>query len=133
MGLLSKVFKKRSVYISYDDNELNIAQKASHVLESNGCTCWFKNRDAGLNTVEDVVNAIKDSNLFILIFSKNSVNSKFVKTEVDYAFTYDIPILVFRVDETDLDGGLEFFLNNKAWLDAFLNPQSNGMTCVTLL
>lgn len=119
MGLFNKVFKKRKVYISYDDKDLNIAQKASHVLEDNGCSCWFKDRDAGINVVEDVVNAIRDSNLFILIFSKNSADSKFVTSEVDYAFTHDIPLLVFRVDNTDLDGGLEYYLDNKAWMDAF--------------
>ena len=43
-----------------------------------------------------MTNAIKDSNIVVLIFSKYSINSNFVNTEIDTAFGSGKPIIVFK-------------------------------------
>ena len=112
------------VYICYDDKDQITANAICHVLEENKIKCWLKTRDLGVNhLVDGIMEAIHESNAMVLIFSSHSKNSNFVNTEVDIAFTEDIPILVFKIDESKLDGGLEFFLNNKHWLDAYPDPE----------
>lgn len=112
------------VYICYDDKDQITADAICHVLEDNKIKCWLKTRDLGVShMVEGIMDAINGAQVMVLIFSSHSKHSNFVNTEVDIAFTENIPILVFKIDESKLDGGLEFFLNNKHWLDAYPNPE----------
>ena len=112
------------VYICYDDKDIMTANAICHVLEENKMKCWFKKRDLGVDhMVEGMMDAIHQASLVVLIFSNHSKHSNFVNAEIDIAFTNEIPILVFKIDESKLDGGLEFFLNNKHWLDAYPDPE----------
>lgn len=112
------------VYICYDDHDEITANAICHVMEENKIKCWLMSRDLGVDHVVDgVLEAINQSKVMVLIFSNYSKNSNYVNTEVDIAFTDEIPILVFKIDESKLDGGLEFFLSNKHWLDAYPNPE----------
>lgn len=77
-----------------------------------------------------MTNAIKDSNIVVLIFSKYSINSNFVNTEIDKAFGSGKPIIVFKVDNSKLEGGLKFFLNGKHWIDATSNYKDYLYTLV---
>jgi hypothetical protein len=112
------------VYICYDDKDQITANAICHVLEENKIKCWFKTRDLGVTPMVDgIMEAINEAQVMVLIFSSHAKESNFVNTEVDIAFTKNIPILVFKIDESKLDGGLEFFLNNKHWLDAYPDPE----------
>lgn len=112
------------VYICYDEKDQLTADAICHVLEDNKIKCWLKTRDLGVNDlVDEILEAINQAQVMVLIFSSHSKNSNYVNTEVDIAFTEKMPILVFKIDESKLDGGLEFFLNNKHWLDAYPNPE----------
>ena len=112
------------VYICYDDKDQITSNDICHVLEENKIKCWFKTRDLGVtHMVDGIMEAIKEAQVMVLIFSSHAKESNFVNTEVDIAFTENIPILVFKIDESKLDGGLEFFLNNKHWLDAYPDPE----------
>jgi hypothetical protein len=112
------------VYICYDEKDQITANAICHVLEENKIKCWLKTRDLGVShLVDGIMEAINEAKVMVLIFSSHSKNSNFVNTEVDLAFTENIPILVFKIDESKLDGGLEFFLNNKHWLDAYPDPE----------
>ena len=108
------------VYICYDEKDQLTADAICHALEDNTIKCWLKSRDAGINhVVEEIMDAINNSQVMILVFSDFAKHSNYVNTEVDIAFTEKIPILVFKIDESKLDGGLEFFLGNTHWLDAY--------------
>lgn len=113
------------VYICYDERDLEIAKNVCDSLEDNGLECWLKNRDAGVhNIVNEIMNAIKKSKVMVLLYSKNSKNSNFVNNEVDIAFAQKRSILVYQIDDSKLEGGLEFFLRNKPWIKAYPNPES---------
>ena len=125
MGLFDRVFKKiHNAYISYADNDLDIAGDVCRVLEDNGIDCWFKDRDMdGDGSIEEIIKALEKSKLHIVIYSKDSINSNFVYNEVDTAFSRGIPMLSYRIDESDLEGNLEFFLRGQYWVDASANPK----------
>jgi hypothetical protein len=42
---------------------------------------------------------------------------------VDIAFAEKRSILVYQIDKSKLEGGLEFFLRNKPWIEAYPNPE----------
>ena len=114
------------VYICYDERDLETAKSVCDVLEDNGVECWLKNRDAGVkNIVNEIMDAIKKSKVMVLLYSKDSKNSNFVNNEVDIAFAEKRSILVYQIDETKLEGSLEFFLRNKPWIQAYPNPEDN--------
>ena len=111
------------VYICYGDEDKITADAICHVLEENKFKCWIKPRDLDVkNTVNDYSNAIRQSRVMVLVFSESAKLSNYVNTEVDIAFSANVPIIVFKIDESNLDGGLEFFLKNKHWLDAYPQP-----------
>lgn len=111
------------VYVCYSDEDKITADAICHVLEENKFKCWIKSRDAGTEHIADAIpKAISDSKILVLVFSKHAKKSNYVNTEIDMAFSNNIPIVVFKIDDSKLDGALEFFLENKHWLDAYPNP-----------
>ena len=119
------------VFICYDENDKQTALEVCHLLEENRIKCWIKSRDyTSKDSVEKISQAIRDSRCMVLIYSKDSKNSKPVITETDIAFSSGISILVFNIDESKNNGGLEFFLKNKPWISAFPNPSEQLKTLV---
>ena len=111
------------VYICYSSSDKNAADAICHVLEENKFKCWIKPRDVGIGHIaEEITAAIKASKSMVLVFSEHAKASNYVNTEVDMAFSNNVPIIVFKIDDSRLDGGLEFFLENKHWLDAYPRP-----------
>ena len=120
----SGVNMAHNVYICYDEKDLDEAKQVCDALEGNGLDCWLKNRDAGVkHMVDEIMTAIKESKVVVLLYSKNSKNSNFVNNEIDTAFSQKRSILVYQIDDTKLEGSLEFFLRNKPWIKAYPNPE----------
>lgn len=115
-----------SVFISYSIKDREIADKVCNLLE-NGISCWIVPRNvmAGENYAEQTVNAIKNSQVVVLIFSRNANDSNYVYKEIEMAFSLDKPVVSFRVDDSLPTGGLEFFLKNKFWIDAYPDVESH--------
>ena len=119
------------VYICYDERDLETAKNVCDALEDKGLDCWLKNRDAGVkNIVNEIMDAIKQSKVLVLLYSENSKNSNFVNNEVDIAFAQKRSILVYQIDDSKLEGGLEFFLRNKPWIKAYPNHKDKFDTLV---
>ena len=59
ISLISKVGElvmSQDVYICYDANDQEFANKVCNVLEKNGLSCWIKSRDVGVNDIIDEKN-----------------------------------------------------------------------------
>ena len=92
-------------------------------LEDNNVKCWIAPRDipVGADYGDLIEKAIKASKVVVLVFSKYASTSKWVKGEVNVAFTENKPILPFRVDETEVSGSFRVMLNQMHWINAFPN------------
>ena len=111
------------VFVCYDERDKATGEEVCHVLEANKIRCWIKSRDYSRNDSVDMISkAIRDSKCLVLVYSKNSKNSNIAITEVDIAFSSNVPIIAFNIDKSKNNGDLEFFLKNKPWIDAFPNP-----------
>ncbi|MBR5504322.1 MAG: TIR domain-containing protein [Methanobrevibacter sp.] len=108
---------KYDVYISYSTVDSEIANEVCSILEMNGLNCWIAPRNilAGSNFAEQINEAILSSEAFVLIHSKNSKESAYVKNEVDLAFSDKKRIIPYRVDESILEGVLSLY----EWTDSY--------------
>lgn len=109
------------IFISYSSKQKSIADGVCHYLEENGFKCWMAPRDIPIGSEygDLIEEAIKVSKAVVLVFSEAASISKWVKGEINVAFTEDKPILPFRVDETEVKGGFRVMLNMMHWIDAF--------------
>lgn len=121
------------VYLSYDEEDLETALNVCETLEDNGLKCWMKNRDVDDdNRVKAIINAIKQTRILLLIHSKNSKSSKFINNEVNEAFDADRSFLVYYIDDSKLEGGLEYFLKAKPSINAYPNPEEKDDVLIKL-
>ncbi len=123
------------IYICYDKKDEKYGDALYTIFEKNNIKPWTKSKYLDeSDPVDKITTAIADSKCFVLILSKNSKNTNYVITETDIAFSRDIPIIVFNIDETRTDGNLEFILetqknissspNSKKQLEALVKETS---------
>jgi len=112
------------VFISYSSVDRTAADTVCSILEQNGLSCWIAPRDItpGLDFAEAIIDGIKSSKLFILVYSSNSSNSKQVIREVDRAVHTGIPVINLRLEDVPLSKQLEYYLSSVHWLDAKTPP-----------
>ena len=141
MGLRDRLFKKQNdtdnsinysadisstdVYISYSTKDSEIANKICHVLEQNNLKCWIAPRNliSGKPYSEEITEGIQGSKIAVLVYSRNSQESKYVRNEIQMAFDQNKPIIAFKIDETFPEGEMEYLLRNKHWLDGYPSPE----------
>lgn len=108
------------VYICYDEMDKQVGEEICNIFEENNIKTWIKSRDfSSDDSVDKITNAISDSKCFILIYSKNSKDTNYVITEVDIAFSRDIPILIFNIDDIKISKNMQFILESKKMIYSF--------------
>ncbi len=114
------------VFISYSTKDTDIAESACEILESNGIKCWIAPRDeiGGKGFAGVIVEAIKSSDILLLISSSSILNSEHVLSEVAIAFDEKIIILPFKIDVSQYNDNYQYYLSRKHWINAFPEPQS---------
>lgn len=109
------------VFISYSSKNKTAADAICHVLEENGVKCWMAPRDipAGSEYGDLIDEAIKSSEIIVVVFSQTAAESPWVKGELNIAFEEQKTIIPFRIDSTPLKGQNRVILNQKHWIDAY--------------
>ena len=119
------------VYICYDEREKEIGDALYNIFEENNIKAWIKSKHfSSGDSVDKITNSIADSKCFILILSKLSKDVNYVITETDIAFSREIPILVFNIDDSKLSGNLEFILETQKNIPSFPNTKKQLNTLV---
>lgn len=112
------------VYICYDESDREYCDAISNIFRENGIVSWVKSIDmSSQDPVDRITNAIEDSKCFILILSKNSRDENFVTTETDIAFSRDVPIILFNIDDSRIGKNIEFIFETQMVLSAFPEPK----------
>jgi hypothetical protein len=112
------------IFISHSSHDREVAEAACIALEQRGFRCWIAPRDIlpGHDYGEAIVDAIRGSRLFLLIFSAATAASPQVKREVERAASQSLPILPFRIADVQPSKSLEYFISSAHWLDALTPP-----------
>lgn len=112
---------EKSVFISYKSEEKEVADLVKNTLESNGFSCWIAPEciPYGGKYSAEIPAAIKDSKVFVLILSSNSMRSNWVEKELDSAINKKKVIIPFRIDNADFSDSFDFYLNNVQRIEAY--------------
>ena len=114
----------QDVFISYSSIDKAAADTVCSVLEQNGISCWMapRNITPGRNFAEAIIDGIRSSKVFVLVYSSNSNNSKQVIREVDRAVHIGLPVINLRLEDVPMSKELEYYLSSVHWLDAMTLP-----------
>lgn len=122
-GTLSSPPMPYDAFISYCSEDKKIADAVCGTLEANKIRCWIAPRDVGAGRTwgSAIVEAINDSAVMVVIFSKHSNGSPQVMREIERAVHKGVSIIPFRVENVVPSKDLEYFISSCHWLDA-MNP-----------
>lgn len=116
-----RLIMKYDVFISYSSKDVLIAEKVCQALECKGITCWMapKSLEPGKSYASEIVRGIKNSQIFVLVFSSNSNMSQHVMNEVDVAFNSHKRIVPFMIHDIPMSEDLSYYLSRTHWLVAY--------------
>ncbi|MBQ8663507.1 MAG: toll/interleukin-1 receptor domain-containing protein [Eubacterium sp.] len=114
---------EHSVFISYSRKDAAIADAIRHYLEAAGIRCWIDVE--GINKQDwagAIMKGLRQCDIYVIIVSKNSIESAEVAKEVTQATHICKYILPFKVDDEMLPDRLQYHLGPYHWLDAICPP-----------
>lgn len=120
----------RHVFISYASTNHTLAEEVLGFLETRGFPCWIAPRNvrAGRDYGEEIITAIEDSAVVVLILSDDANSSLFVKNEVERAFSKKKTIVPFRIQNVPPSKAIELFVGGSHWIDAWNPPREHQLT-----
>ena len=109
----------REVFISYASQDAAVANAIVESLERHGIRCWIAPRDVvpGSLYADEIVGAINDAKVVVLVLSEHSVASPHVGKEVERASSKGRRIIAFHVDSAPLTRAYEYFLSESQWIN----------------
>ncbi|PYJ07458.1 MAG: hypothetical protein DMF06_15615, partial [Verrucomicrobia bacterium] len=111
-------------FISYCSEDKKVADAVCGTLEGSKIRCWIAPRDVlpGRTWGSAIVDAIGDSAVMVVIFSRHSNASPQVMREIERAVNKGVSIIPFRVEDVAPSKDLEYFISSCHWLDAMDPP-----------
>ena len=111
-------------FISYCSEDKKVADAVCGTLEANKIRCWIAPRDVGAGRTwgSAIVEAIGESAVMVVIFSRHSNGSPQVMREIERAVHKGVSIIPFRVENVVPSKDLEYFISSCHWLDAMTPP-----------
>jgi TolB-like protein len=109
----------RAVFVSYASEDRAAAEVVVGALERAGTPCWIAPRDVmpGALYAEEIIRAIDECSVVVLLLSANSAASTHVGKELERASSKRKRILTLRIDATPLPRAYEYFLSESQWID----------------
>jgi hypothetical protein len=115
----------REVFVSYSQPDYECAMELVARAEGEGINCWIAPRDItpSADWAAEIIDAISNARVMILVFSASSNDSPQVRREVERAVHKQVSILPFRIENVLPSKSLEYFLSAQHWMDAFPPPR----------
>jgi TolB-like protein/tetratricopeptide (TPR) repeat protein len=109
----------RTVFISYASQDAGTAHAIVAALERAGVPCWIAPRDVvpGALYASEIVRAINDCQVLVLVLSAQSAASAHVGKELERASSKRRRIIALRTDATPLPNAFEYFLSESQWIE----------------
>lgn len=112
------------VYICYDKKDEYLSDELYQLFEKNNIKAWSKSKDMHSDeSVDTITNAISESKCFVLLLGKSSNDTNYIMTELDIAFSNEIPIIVFDIDEGKSSKKLEFLIRTQKVIPSYPNSK----------
>lgn len=111
------------VFLSHNSKDSAVANALCHYLEESGIRCWIAPRDVdSTDWADSIMDGLRRSDIFVVIISKNSIESPEVTKEVTEATRSCEYILPFKIDDEMLNPRLQYHLGPCHWMDAISPP-----------
>ncbi len=83
------------VFVSYATEDAEAASRLCAMLEADGIPCWIAPRDvkAGTDYAASIMNAIRNSQVAVLVFSAHRTPPPYALREIERAFAYGRPVV----------------------------------------
>lgn len=99
------------VFISYAHLDNLKVHKYLAKLQRRVCNIWFDvGIETGTNWNEDIAKHLINANCFIIFLTPNSMNSEYVKDEINLAVSRKKKIIPIYIEETELPLGVELLM-----------------------
>ncbi len=111
-------------FISYSSKDKTIADAVCARLEARGIRCWIAPRDVqpGQPYGEEIIDAIHDCRVMVLVLSANANASPHIPKEVERAVSGGVSVIPLRVENVLPAKSLDYFISSVHWLDAITPP-----------
>jgi len=108
-------------FISHSSSDKEMAEHLMATLEQHGVRCWAAMRDAlyGPTYAKQIVDAIRNSKVMVLLFSTAANDSPHIVREVERAVDLKVPLITVRVENIQPCDDLAYFLTVCHWMDAY--------------
>ena len=105
--------EKFDCFISYSSKDESEAMSLVQRLENRGLICWIALRDIRPGAIysDEIVAGINSCKYLIVLISKDSLKSQYVKNEVNIAADLNKLIYPVKLIDIEIDGGLRFYLS----------------------
>lgn len=109
---------KYDIFMSYSRFDQEFATILSRDLSNVGCSIWMdiNGIESGQEFARVIMDAIKESNTFLLLCSKNAYDSRFIIREMEYAIALQKRIIPIIIDDTPMPHRFLFRLSNINYL-----------------
>jgi adenylate cyclase len=109
----------RDVFVSYASKDVAVADSVVENLERHGIKCWIAPRDVtpGSQYADEIVGAINDAKIVVLVLSEHAVASPHVGKEIERASSKRRRVIALRIDAAPLTRSFEYFLSESQWID----------------
>jgi TolB-like protein len=107
------------VFISYASQDAAVANAVVETLEEHGIQCWIAPRNVapGSQYADEIVAAINEAKVLVLVLSEHAIASPHVGREIERAASKRRRIIVLRTDAAPLIRSFEYFLSESQWID----------------
>jgi serine/threonine protein kinase len=118
-GQLESSKVPHAVFISHSSEDSTAAEGLCVALEAAGIHCWIAPRDvlAGRPYSGQITEAIRRTEILLVVLSQASNRSKQVLREVERAAHFKVNLLAFEIESVEPLDDLAYFLGVEHWLD----------------
>lgn len=120
-------------FVSYASPDAPVANAVVEILEQHGIKCWIAPRNVtpGSQYADEIVGAINNSKVLVLVLSEHAAESAHVGREIERAASKRRRIFVLRTDATPLTRSFEYFLSDSQWIDVAALGMPAALTKLT--
>jgi uncharacterized protein (UPF0335 family) len=111
------------VFVSFKSEDKDLAEKICDNLDSKGIKCWISSRGirGGQNYQEEIVKALKDAAIMVLVFSAAADKSDEIKKELGLASKYKKHVIPVRIEDFLPGEKYEYEMTTRQYIDLFRN------------
>jgi TolB-like protein len=108
-----------TVFVSYASQDTAVAKAIVTAIERQGLKCWIAPRDVVPGTLyaDEIVKAINEATVVVLVLSEQAVASAHVGKEIERASSKRRPIIALHTDSAPLTRAFEYFLSESQWIE----------------